>query len=99
MDKTIRDFSKISEDAAQKEVDKLMPLIRGAKNLNKMPDDIDKTPASVSKFTSKKSSTAFNYQVNNNAINNENKDELKNEFSRVIHRNLVEEQKVNDDIR
>ena len=46
-------FKSSSDRLAIHEVEKLMPKIKDAENLKSIPFTMDKTPASVSKFSSK----------------------------------------------
>lgn len=46
-----------------REMGNIMPMIEEAKEMNKLPDDVDKTPASVAKY---KSGGGLSYKINMN---------------------------------
>ena len=83
-------LSHISQSIAQKEMDKLMPIIKDAQNLNQIDDFIDKTPASITKFTSKNCRNSLSYNIKSEEYIRDPKT-LKNNFHNVIHKKLVSE--------
>ena len=48
---------------ADVEVEKLMPIIKSAQDLKLMSNDVDKTPASVTKYSSKNRGQEYSIQI------------------------------------
>ena len=63
-----KNLKQLGDDLADREVEKLMPIIQDAKSLISLGDDVDKSPPSISKYTSKKNGLSYSYQLDKKSI-------------------------------
>ena len=89
MSRKQRSLKQYSDDLAHKEVEKLMPIIHDAKYLKPIPNNFDKTPASIQKFSSKNSGASFKYLLDKQNGINVNKNKLKENMSDEIRQNII----------
>ena len=75
IDNTIDRSLSLSKIIAKKEIDQLMPIIHDAQNIKQISEEIEKTPASVTKYSSKYG-FSMNYQINTKHAKNLSKNML-----------------------
>ena len=79
----IREVYHLSDEIARREIVQMMHMIKDAQSLNQINEDIEKTPASVTKYSSKTYGAPKGIQINSTEFTT-NKEDLKNGIQELV---------------